>query len=76
MTERYGQARLGFFPVKEEFVKLRASGWKIKAIYKKFLTEEKLAMSYKTFWVYADRFENPNKNDRGFDPVTLQKKKN
>jgi len=64
-----------FFAVKEDFAKLRAVGWMIKAIYKKFLQEEKLAMSYKSFWVYADRFENPNKNDRGFDPVTLKKKK-
>jgi len=75
MTERYGIARKEFFAVKEEFVKLREAGWMIKAIYKKFLQEEKLAMSYKSFWVYADRFENPNKNDRGFDPVTLKKKK-
>lgn len=76
MTERYGIARKEFFAVKEEFVKLRDAGWKILAIYKKFLTEDKLAMSYKTFWVYADRLENPNKKGRGFDPVTLQKKKN
>ena len=75
MTRIYGKARLDFFAVREEFILLRDAGWKVKSIYRKFLKEEKISMAYKTFWVYADRIENPNKKNRGFDPVTLQKKK-
>ncbi|WP_157469809.1 TraK family protein [Desulfobulbus elongatus] len=75
MTRMYGKARLEFFSIKDEFVELRSKGWLIRPIYRKFLSEEKISMSYQSFWRYVDRFENPNKKDRNFDPVTLKDKK-
>jgi len=61
---RYGSARLQFYSVRKEILTLRKKGMGIKAIHKILTENKKVSMHYKTFWIYVDMFENPEKYHR------------
>lgn len=57
----YGKARIDFYAVRNEVFKMRKQGLFIKNIYNMLIVNKKISMHYKTFWVYVDMFENPEK---------------